>query len=63
VGQNGAVVSSGGTESIAGLFVGSALFEPGTATNRNVVVRAEDNCDQGQHVTIDSVKLNVEGIS
>jgi hypothetical protein len=61
-GPSGPGVKTAGTVSIDEQL-GGFLFEPGAATNRSLTVRAVDSCDGGKHVRIDSVKLNVEGIS
>jgi hypothetical protein len=67
-GDTNTTVPSGGTVPINPFFVNGGsisgfLFEAGAATNRNLTVRATDNCGQGKHVRIDSVKLNVDGVS
>jgi hypothetical protein len=66
-GDTGTTVSSSGTVPINPAMTGGSifgfLFEPGAATNRSLTVRATDNCGQGKHVRVESVKVNIEGVS
>jgi hypothetical protein len=41
---------------------GIYVYEPGVSTNRVLTAKAADTCEDGNHFTVDSVKVSVEGI-